>query len=142
MAFVHLHRAFELEVNSEFQVYESVFDLFARAATPYLIHLCSLAEVKVMKNQLNEARDIYEQCFTMQREFGLNYEPALQASLALLNNSIFSKNCEIAQLRFEEILDDFKKQLNRQILCMPLRFLTKPMTCFQPTFFVNSISHR
>jgi tetratricopeptide (TPR) repeat protein len=135
MAYEHLHRAFELEVNSEFEVYESVFDLFSRSATPYLIHLCSLAEVKVMKNQLEEAREIYERCFTMQREYGLNYEPALQASLALLNNNIFSKNCEIANLRFEGILDDFKKTVESADFVHALEVLNETHDLFTINYF-------
>jgi tetratricopeptide (TPR) repeat protein len=134
-AYEHLHRAFELEVNSELQVYESVFELFSRSATPYLIHLCSLAEVKVMKNQLDEAREIYEHCFAMQREYGLNYEPALQASLALLNNNIFSKNCEIANLRLEEILDDFRRTVESADFVHALEVLNETNDLFAINYF-------
>ncbi|MFU8842367.1 MAG: hypothetical protein ACNA7V_01020 [Bacteroidales bacterium] len=135
MAFEHLHRAFELEVYYNLEVYESVHELFAKAATPYLVYLCSIAEVKVTKNKLDEARDIYEQCFTMQREFGLNYEPKLQASLALLNNNIFSKNCEMANLRFEGILNHFKRTVESADFVHAMEVLHETTGLFHVNYF-------
>jgi hypothetical protein len=111
LAYKRLLHALELEEKSAFEVYEPLPDIFAQAATPYLVDQCGLAEVKVIKNQLAEARVIYDRCFNLQSAYGLNYEPKLQASLALLNNNIFSKQCELANLEYEQIIDEFNNQV-------------------------------
>ncbi len=110
-AYRRLLHALELEEKSSFDIYEPLPEIFARAATPYLVDQCGLAEVKVIKNELDEARMIYDRCFNLQSAYGLNYEPKLQSSLALLNNNIFSKQCELANLKYESIIDEFNNQV-------------------------------
>ncbi|MCB0823756.1 MAG: hypothetical protein KDC09_13735 [Bacteroidales bacterium] len=111
LAYRRLLQALELEEKSQFEIYQPLPEIFAQAATPYLVDQCGLAEVKVIKNELDEARMIYDRCFNLQSAYGLNYEPALQSSLALLNNNIFAKNCELANEDYEHIIADFNNQV-------------------------------
>lgn len=111
LAYKKLLHALELEEKSQFEIYQPLPEIFAQAATPYLVDLCGIAEVKVIKNELDEARMIYDRCFNLQSAYGLNYEPALQSSLALLNNNIFAKQCELANEDFESIIIAFNNQI-------------------------------
>jgi len=104
-------KAFELEEISDFEVYDSLPYFFVQAATPYLIDQCELGEVKVLKNELDEAREIYDRCFYLQLEYGVDYNPELQASLTLLNNSIFYRHCNLANEDFDKIIDHFNNTI-------------------------------
>jgi len=99
--------AFEMEEMYEFEIYDSLPYFFVQAAKPYLIDQCKLGEVKVKKNQLDEAREIYDQCFVLQMEYGIDFDPTLQESLTKLNNSIFYRHCDLANKNFEDIIDQF-----------------------------------
>ncbi|GAB4310826.1 MAG: hypothetical protein Kow00127_00530 [Bacteroidales bacterium] len=105
-AYRYFLTALELEEQADISVYEPLTDLFASAATPYLIDLCDLAEVKLHKSQMDKAREIYDQVFQLQADYGLNYEPELQSALARLNNNIFLKQCELAG----DAVDEFVNQ--------------------------------
>ena len=105
--------AFELEEDANFEYDQELPALFHRSAIPVLVDLCSLGEVKVNKNQLNEARNIYDQCFQLQDEYGLNYVPEVQKSLALLNNNIFNKQCENSYDDFDNIMSQFYNYINQ-----------------------------
>jgi len=104
MAYYKLLDALKLEESSGFAIYEPLPDLFAQAAVPYLIDQCKLGEVKVLKNNIDEARYIYNECLELQVIHGLEFEQDLQASLVLLNNSIFTKQCELTADRFGEMI--------------------------------------
>ena len=105
--------AFELEDQSDFEWDDELPWLFSRASTLHLVELCNVGEVKVIKSQLTEAREIYEECFAKQDEYGLIYEPELQESLTLLNNSIFNKHCDFAVQQYDEVIDTFYKIVDR-----------------------------
>jgi hypothetical protein len=105
--------AFELEDQSDFEWDDELPWLFSEASTLHLVEKCNIGEVKVRKNQLVEAREIYEECFAKQDEYGLIYQPELQESLTLLNNSIFNKHCEFAIQQFDEVIDTFNKSVDR-----------------------------
>lgn len=105
--------AFDLEAKSNFELSPELPELFYRAATPVLVDLCSLGEVKVRKNQLDEARDIYNRCFQLQDEYGLIYEPDVQQGLTMLNNSIFNRHCEIVTEEFEGIIAAFDNSIDQ-----------------------------
>jgi len=106
-AYFKLLDALLLEEVSDFEIYDPLVDVFAEAAVPYLVSQCKLGEVKVIKNKLDEARYIYNECLTLQNEYGLDFEQDLQASLVLLNNGIFAKQCEITSFQFQELLSQF-----------------------------------
>ena len=105
--------AFELEDQSDFEWDDELPWLFSEASTLHLVEMCNVGEVKVRKNQLVEAREIYEECFAKQDEYGLIYQPELQESLTLLNNSIFNKHCDFAVQQFDEVIDTFYKSVDR-----------------------------
>jgi hypothetical protein len=107
LAYEYFLKAFELEEISNFEIYDSLPYFFVQAAKPYLIDQCKLGEVKVKKNQLDEAREIYDRCFVLQMEYGIDYDPILQESLTKLNNSIFYRHCELANYNFDHIIDQF-----------------------------------
>jgi hypothetical protein len=105
--------AFDLEAKSNFELSPDLPELFYRAATPVLVDLCSLGEVKVRKNQLNEAREIYNTCYQLQDDYGLIYQSNVQESLTLLNNSIFSRHCELVAQDFEAIIASFDSAIDQ-----------------------------
>ena len=105
--------AFELEDQSDFEWDDELPWLFSQASTLHLVELCNVGEVKVKKNQLVEAREIYEECFAKQDEYGLIYQPELQESLTLLNNSIFNKHCEYAVQQYDDVIDTFYRIVDR-----------------------------
>lgn len=107
LAYYKFLDALLLEEISNFEIYDPLPNLFAEAAVPYLVDQCQLGEVKVLKNNLEEARYIYNQCLTLQSDYGLDFEQDLQTSLVLLNNSIFNKQCEMTAGQFEEMLAQF-----------------------------------
>jgi hypothetical protein len=113
LAYENFLSAFELEDQSDFDWDDELPWLFSRASTLHLVELCNVGEVKVRKNQLTEAREIYDECFAKQDEYGLIYEPELQESLTLLNNSIFNKHCEFAVQQYDEVIDTFYKIVDR-----------------------------
>ncbi|MCB0804325.1 MAG: hypothetical protein KDC05_00925 [Bacteroidales bacterium] len=106
MAYHKLLQALELEEQFDLEIYEPLPEVFADAATPYLMDQCRLAEIKVKKDELDEAKSIYDYCLTLQSEYGLNYEPELSAGLTMLNNNIFSKQCHMLAESYEEHLDN------------------------------------
>jgi len=106
-AYFKLLDALLLEESSNFEIYDPLPELFAQAAVPYLVDQCKLGEVKVIKNNLEEARYIYNDCLNLQIEYGLDFEQELQSSMVLLNNSIFSKQCEVTAGQFQEMLSHF-----------------------------------
>ena len=105
MAFEKLLKALELEQAHNLEIYEPLPDLFSQAATPYMVYQCKLGEVKVKKNKMDEAREIYDRCLSMQTEYGLLYEPELNAGLAMLNNNIFARQCLLVAEQYEERID-------------------------------------
>lgn len=107
LAYYRLLDALLLEEISDFEIYDPLPDLFVEAAVPFLVDQCKLGEVKVLKNDLDEARYIYNDCLTLQSEYGLDFEQNLQESLVLLNNSIFNKQCDVTAEQFEEMLAQF-----------------------------------
>lgn len=107
LAYYKLLDALLLEEVSNFEIYEPLPNLFAEAAVPYLVDQCKLGEVKVIKNNLDEARFIYNDCLSLQSDYGLDFEQELQTSLVILNNSIFNKQCEITAEQFEDMLAQF-----------------------------------
>ena len=109
LAYEKFLAAFELEDQSDFEWDDELPWLFSEASTLHLVEKCNIGEVKVRKNQLAEAREIYEECFSKQDEYGLIYQPELQESLTLLNNSIFNKHCEFAVQQFDNVVDTFNK---------------------------------
>ncbi|MBN2174562.1 MAG: hypothetical protein JW731_10535 [Bacteroidales bacterium] len=111
MAYKLFLQAFELEERTKFEIYDSLPYFFVQAATPYLVDQCKLGEVKVLKNQLDEAREIYDRCFLLQMEYGIDYDPRLQESLTLLNNSIFNKHCFLANSDFDKIISHFNNTI-------------------------------
>ena len=113
LAYEKFLTAFDLEAKSNFELSPDLPELFYRAATPVLVDLCSLGEVKVRKSQLNEAREIYNNCFQLQEDYGLIYEANVQESLTLLNNSIFNRHCEMVNQEFEEIIVAFNNSVDQ-----------------------------
>lgn len=107
MAYFKLLDALVLEETSTFEIYEPLPDLFAKAAIPYLVDQCKLGEVKVLKNNIDEARYIYNECLDLQIAYGLEFEQNLQSGLFMLNNSIFTKQCEMTEDKFQEMLVQF-----------------------------------
>ena len=117
--------AFELEDQSDFEWDDELPWLFSKASTLHLVELCNIGEVKVRKNQLVEARQIYEECFAKQDEYGLIYEPELQESLTLLNNSIFNKHCDYAVQQYDEVIDTFYRTVDRGDFIAAVEILSK-----------------
>lgn len=113
LAYEKFLSAFELEDQSDFEWNDELPWLFSEASTLHLVEMCNIGEVKVRKSQLDEAREIYEECFAKQDEYGLIYQPELQESLTLLNNSIFNKHCDYAVQQFDEVIDTFYKTVDR-----------------------------
>ena len=107
-AYLSFLSALIIESKSSFPIYEPLVDLFADAAVPYLKDQCKMGELMVKQNRLDEARQIYDSVFQLQSDFGLYYERELQSGLALLNNSIFSKQCDIASKEFGQIIERFE----------------------------------
>ncbi|MCF8367999.1 MAG: hypothetical protein K9G76_03085 [Bacteroidales bacterium] len=107
MAYQKFLNALILEGSSDFAIYDPLVDLFARAATPYLVDQCKLGELKVKKNQLDEARAIYDHCFQLQSDYGLFFEKDLMASLTILNNDIFTRKCENINQEYDGLLNQF-----------------------------------
>ena len=112
LAFDHFLQAFDLEDKFVLTYDENLPKLFQQAAAPVLVDKCKIGEVKVLKNDLVQARDIYNDCFNLQDEYGLNFEPTVQESLALLNNSIFYKHCENSNLEFNAIINRANNLIN------------------------------
>ncbi len=102
-----LLEAIELQEKANFEYDCELAELFSIAASPVLNDMCSLGEVKVKKNQLKEARKIYDQCINLQKEYGLMYEAGIQENLTRLNNDIFEKYCETAHNEFNHVIDSF-----------------------------------
>lgn len=113
LAYEKFLEAFDLEDQSDFEWDDELPWLFSQASTLHLVEMCNVGEVKVRKNQLVEAREIYEECFAKQDEYGLIYQPELQESLTLLNNSIFNKHCDYAIQQYDEVIDTFYKAVDR-----------------------------
>ncbi|MEZ5082702.1 MAG: hypothetical protein R2750_04560 [Bacteroidales bacterium] len=107
MAYDKFLNALQIEEKSSFKIYEPLIDLFSEAATPYLVDQCRLGEIKVSKNKLTEAREIYDHCFQLQSDYGLFFEPDLMNSLTMLNNNIFTKKCENITDDFDEMIVEF-----------------------------------
>ena len=107
LAYENFLKAFELEAKSNFELSPELPELFYTAAAPVLVDMCGLGEVKVKKNQLEEAREIYNTCFKLQDDYGLIFQPKVQESLTLLNNSIFTRYCEKMNKDFEGIIASF-----------------------------------
>lgn len=106
-AYSNFLSALILEQQSAVTIYDPLVDLFAEAAIPYLLDQCKMGDLMVNQNRLQEARQIYDSVFQLQSDFGLYYEQDLQSGLAFLNNSIFVRQCEVANENFEEILARF-----------------------------------
>lgn len=102
-----LLEAIELQESANFEFDCELNELFSSVATLVLIDMCRLGEVKVKKNQLQEARKIYDHCVNLQKEYGLIYEAGIQENLTRLNNDIFEKHCEIVHLKFNHVIDSF-----------------------------------
>ena len=107
MAYERFLNALQIEEKSSFKIYEPLIDLFTQAATPYLVDQCNLGEVKVNKNKLDEARDIYDHCFQLQSDYGLYFEPDLMSGLTMLNNNIFTRKCENIADDYDELIVEF-----------------------------------
>lgn len=112
-AYQYFLEAFYLEEDYNFELSDELPYLFAEAAAPVLVDLCSLGEVKVKKSELDEARVIYNRCLNLQVEYGLLFETQLQESLVLLNNSIFNKHCDFANHEFDNAIDYFNNTVNQ-----------------------------
>ena len=113
LAYRNFLEAFNLEAKSSFDLNDELPELFYRAATPVLVDLCSLGEVKVRKNELEEARNIYGNCLKLQDEYGLVYQEKVQSGITLLNNSIFNKHCDIVNQDFEKRVLNFDNFINQ-----------------------------
>lgn len=113
LAYQNFLEAFNLEAKSSFDLNVELPELFYRAATPVLVDLCSLGEVKVKKNELQEARNIYNNCLKLQDEYGLVYQEKVQTGITLLNNSIFNKHCDIVNQEFENRISHFDDFINQ-----------------------------
>ncbi|MCD4697642.1 MAG: hypothetical protein K8S16_15560 [Bacteroidales bacterium] len=107
MAYHKFLTALQIEEYSSFAIYDPLVDLFVEAATPYLVGQCKLGDIKVKKNQLDEAKAIYDYSFQLQSDYGLYFEPNLMASLTMLNNNIFTKKCENINVEYNALLDQF-----------------------------------
>jgi len=107
LAYEILLEAIELQEKSNFEYDCELAELFSVAASPVLNDMCSLGEVKIKRNQLTEARKIYDQCINLQKEYGLIYEAGIQENLTKLNNNIFEKHCETSHTEFNQIIDSF-----------------------------------
>ncbi|MBM3436020.1 MAG: hypothetical protein FJY07_07395, partial [Bacteroidetes bacterium] len=106
-AYEKLLAAADLHDRSGFEFDFELASLFKVSAMPVLINLCDIAEVKVRKDQLDDARHIYDQCLQLQSEYGLAYEGILQEQLTRLNNQIFEKQCEYNSLEFNKVIETF-----------------------------------
>lgn len=113
LAYQNFLEAFNLEAKSSFDLNDELPELFYRAATPVLVDLCSLGEVKVKKNELQQARSIYNDCLTLQDEYGLVNQEKVQTGITLLNNSIFNKHCDIVNEEFETRISSFDNFINQ-----------------------------
>lgn len=113
LAYRNFLEAFNLEAKSSFDLSDELPELFYRAATPVLVDLCSLGEVKVRKNELEEARNIFTNCLRLQDDYGLVYQEKVQTGITLLNNSIFNKHCDIVNQDFEKRISNFDNFINQ-----------------------------
>ena len=135
LAYQKFLKAFELEEVSDFDFDDDLPLLFQHAASPVLVDLCSLGEVKVKKNQLDEARKIYENCFSLQDEYGLIFEPNVQQSLTLLNNSIFNKHCENSVIEFNEIISAFNNSVDQGDFISAIEILDQTNNVFSKNYY-------
>ncbi len=113
LAYQNFLDAFYLEDDYTFELSDALPYLFAEAATPVLVDLCSIGEVKVQKDELDEARVIYNKCLSLQVEYGLLFETELQERLVVLNNSIFNKHCEYVNYEFDNAIDYFNNTIDQ-----------------------------
>lgn len=135
LAYFKLLDALLLEEESEFMIYGPLPDLFAQAAVPYLLDQCKLGEVKVKKNELEEARYIYNECLEKQTEYGLEFERDLQTGLVLLNNSIFNKQCELTEESFEKMIAQFNDAVECGDFILADELLTKTMDISNSNYY-------
>ncbi|MEZ5196618.1 MAG: hypothetical protein R2764_09505 [Bacteroidales bacterium] len=137
LAFNTFIEAFELEEQAEFEYDQNLPALFHQSAIPVLVDMCSLGEVKVNKNQLDEAREIYNRCFQLQDDYGLIYEPDVQRSLALLNNNIFNKQCENSNEIFENIIGQFYNYIDQGDYITAIETLDKSTEIFNKDYYCD-----
>ena len=103
--------AIELEDSSGLEKNVALIELLKQAAAPILVDLCESGEIKVKKNKLDEAKEIYNSCFELQNKYNLFFEASVQGSLTLLNSSIYNKYCENANQEFDEIINRVNKSI-------------------------------
>ena len=106
-AYKQFLEAVKIREKSEFNFDLELDCCFELSAIPVLLEMCNSAEVKIRKNNLVEARSLYNQCLGLQNKYGLDYEPTLQKKLTLLDNHIFEKQCEYEILKFNRVVDSF-----------------------------------
>jgi hypothetical protein len=135
LAYFKLLDALLLEEESEFMIYGPLPDLFAQAAVPYLLDQCKLGEVKLKKNELEEARYIYNECLEKQTEYGLEFERDLQTGLVLLNNSIFNKQCELTEESFEKMIAQCNDAVECGDFILADEWLTKTMEISNSNYY-------
>lgn len=107
MAYEKFLAAASMHQKSGFEFDTDLSCLIGMAAEPVLKTLCGVGEVKVKKNQLTEAKIIYQQCHSLIIEYGLTYATELHEQLTKLNNHIFEKQCEKEHMNFEGVIESF-----------------------------------
>jgi hypothetical protein len=137
LAYQQFLAAFDLEATSNFDLSPELPELFYRAATPVLIDLCSLGEVKVRKNQLDEARIIYDNCLQLQDDYGLIYQSSVQESITLLNNSIFNRHCDFVIQEFEKKVAIFDNLIDQSDFISAIALLNNTDSLTYKNFYCD-----
>jgi len=101
MAFNRLLEAVDLEKQYPLITDDRLHELFSNVALPFLIDQCKLGEVKINKNKLDDARQIYENCIALQNGYDLDLGPRLTTSLTKLHNDIFARQCLMVAEQYE-----------------------------------------
>lgn len=108
-SYIELLAAVHLQNNPDIIINESLMAVFRKVAVRYLVVQCQLGEVKVKKKEIDEAKVIYENCNTLQYEYKLFNDPELIAEMKLLNNDIFTQQCNIVKAEYSEQINQIDK---------------------------------
>lgn len=107
-AYIQLLAAVQMENSPDIETNETVAGLFRTVAAEYLIEQCRLGDVKVKKNQLDEAKTIYDNCITLQIKYGLYDNMELMEGMTLLNSDIFNEYCNNIKIDFNNQLSEIE----------------------------------
>ena len=108
LAFEDLNNALKLEKEFGLQRDSILEPLFKEAAALVIINKCETA----FDSDLEEAREVYDECMTLQIDCGLEKNVDVQKSLWELNSDIFNRNCEKENIVFNSFIEKADQSVN------------------------------